>query len=546
MIRFLLTTTLLAVAAFGQTDAVSIPQCINYQGKLADPAGNPLSDTFTMTFRLYEGAVEIWNETQLVTVTNGVFNVLLGSLSPITELPGSGNCSLAVFVRGEQVGSRIPLVSVPYAYGAMEADNADRLDGLHASAFSPAGHTHNYVQSVTASAPLSSSGGQNPHLTLNTALGGDLGGNYPNATVTGLQSRPVAATAPTNGQVLTWNGTAWAPMASGAGSNFWTNAGTYIHPNTPASGNSGIRLYPTGPDSFNLHSRTNATNQYALYGLAATTTGQTGYGVCGRDQQYNVRGILGYGNQNLSVTPKVYPAGVRGEGGTQGDGVFGTATGQYVYGVIGRNRGGNGVGVIGVGNAADTIRWPAVGCGGAFTGETLGVYGFANKWNNAPAGGGYFYHQIPTVGGAQNYCWAAMYTSSGQGYRTYGALPCAGTMDTREGLKTLVSVEMPEPRVEDIGRGRLVNGEARIELDPLYLDCIEISDAAPLEVFVQLRGDCNGVYVTTDKSGFVVRELRDGKSNVEFSYRVSGIRKGASGQRFAHGEGPIATHADSR
>lgn len=39
----------------------------------------------------------------------------------------------------------------------------------------------------------------------------DLSGTYPSPTVDGLQGRNVAATAPASGEVLKWNGTAWAP-----------------------------------------------------------------------------------------------------------------------------------------------------------------------------------------------------------------------------------------------------------------------------------------------------------------------------------------------
>lgn len=41
--------------------------------------------------------------------------------------------------------------------------------------------------------------------------GGDLAGTYPNPSVSGLQGRPVDSVAPSSGDVLTWNGTEWAP-----------------------------------------------------------------------------------------------------------------------------------------------------------------------------------------------------------------------------------------------------------------------------------------------------------------------------------------------
>ena len=49
------------------------------------------------------------------------------------------------------------------------------------------------------------------------ALGGDLAGPLTTATVSRLQSRPVASTAPTTGQALTWDGAQWLPQTLAAG-----------------------------------------------------------------------------------------------------------------------------------------------------------------------------------------------------------------------------------------------------------------------------------------------------------------------------------------
>jgi len=49
------------------------------------------------------------------------------------------------------------------------------------------------------------------------AAGGDLGGTFPSPSVAKLQGTAVDATAPTAGQVLTYNGGAWAPAAVASG-----------------------------------------------------------------------------------------------------------------------------------------------------------------------------------------------------------------------------------------------------------------------------------------------------------------------------------------
>lgn len=65
--------------------------------------------------------------------------------------------------------------------------------------------------------------------------GGDLSGTLTNASVIRLQGRSVSATVPTNGQVLKWNGTQWAPAADDAGSLPTLTANQIISHNGTAS-----------------------------------------------------------------------------------------------------------------------------------------------------------------------------------------------------------------------------------------------------------------------------------------------------------------------
>ncbi len=65
-------------------------------------------------------------------------------------------------------------------------------------------------------------------ITNTTTAGGDLSGTYPNPNVVKLQTRDVSSTAPTTGQVLKWNGTAWTPSTDAGGSGDVTTLGTVI------------------------------------------------------------------------------------------------------------------------------------------------------------------------------------------------------------------------------------------------------------------------------------------------------------------------------
>ena len=67
----------------------AVPGLINYQGKVTDNSGAALNGTYEMRFALYTeetGGSMLWHhipDSHFVTVSEGVFNVQLGSLNPL-------------------------------------------------------------------------------------------------------------------------------------------------------------------------------------------------------------------------------------------------------------------------------------------------------------------------------------------------------------------------------------------------------------------------------------------------------------------------------
>lgn len=110
------------------------PQTLNYQGYLTNPTGTPTNGTVQMIFRLYSaasGGVALYTETQLsVAVTNGSFNAVIGTVTPITLplVPFDVPYWLSVAVNADaEMIPRQPLASSAYAFRAATLDAARRL-----------------------------------------------------------------------------------------------------------------------------------------------------------------------------------------------------------------------------------------------------------------------------------------------------------------------------------------------------------------------------------------------------------------------------------
>ena len=332
----------------------------------------------------------------------------------------------------------------------------------------------------------------------------------------------------------------------------------------------------------------------SLLGDGVVGLSVSGIGVVAVSQDSQEMGLLSAGNNVPGVLGGPIGLGASLSGSDYGGGGFGRTP--------------SGTGMIGVGNDGLTIHSLVEGSGVAGTGDKIGVYGYAvnGTANNTNSGnsGGYFalgtssaptsivrayaniagYHrgEVPTSDGnignnnTSNYYGGffagGVGTSStdpsyayvgikhdannngrgGTNYKIIGNGTVSTLVNDSEGNKrVLFAPEAPEILFEDYGVGQLSNGSVYVKIDPLFAKSIHVSEKHPLKVFIQLEGECNGVFVT-DKTanGFLVKELNGGTSNTPFSYhlvanRADDIASDGSiaskhvGMRFPYGPEPL-------
>jgi hypothetical protein len=107
-----------------------IPHMINYQGMLTSDAGDPLNGSYDLNFKIYgseSGDDSLWWEYHSgVTVTEGLFNVILGGTNPIPASIFDDTVRYFGITVGAnpELSPRIRLTSMAYAYRALVADSA--------------------------------------------------------------------------------------------------------------------------------------------------------------------------------------------------------------------------------------------------------------------------------------------------------------------------------------------------------------------------------------------------------------------------------------
>jgi hypothetical protein len=366
-----------------------------------------------------------------------------------------------------------------------------------------------------------------------------------------LQGQNVSSIAPTSGQTLKWNGTAWTPSNDADGQTLTLSGSTL----SISNGNS-VTL-PSGSGSGTVSGTTNYLSKFT----SATAVGNSG--------MYETSGRIGIGSttpragihilasDSLGLWAQYTPSAaitaanqapngvVRGEylGNLDGTGVLGWAlpsaqnltVGTGVYGTAGN------VGVHGVGQANTGNGYSFGLYGAGFSEDTsIGVYGVSGTYSSTtPIGYKYGVYGIAT-GGSTNY---GVYggTIGGTGSTNYagyfeGNVQITGSISKASGTFKIDHPQDPEnkylyhsfvesPDMMNVYNGNITtdaNGYAVVTL-PNYFESLNKDFRYQLTVMGQTFAQA----IVSEKVSSNHFTIRTNQPNTEVSWQVTGVRKDA-------------------
>jgi hypothetical protein len=294
---------------------------------------------------------------------------------------------------------------------------------------------------------------------------------------------------------------AWSYLSSSTGWTILGNAGTSVATNFLGT-----------TDAIDFAVRANNTERMRILSAGNILFGRTT--TLYTTDLFEAQGSATFPDAINAYTGIANATALYGEATAAGSvGSFGINTNATGFGHYGLNTNATGTGIIGIGNNA-AGSYLLAGSGGAFTGLTTGVFAYNTSLGVSQA----IYSNNGGVIVRMNY-WSGVTQFKINGT---GTMPAACTVPDLNGNQVeMYSSESPDFVFNDFGGGDLINGKAHIDLDPIYAKSVIIDDKHPLRVFIQLEGDCKGVYVTNKTAtGFDVQELGAGTSNVAFQWQV--------------------------
>ncbi len=562
----------------------NVPNLIDYQGRLTDENGDPLTGTFSITFSIYNveiGGTAIWDDTLPVYVNEGLFHVTLGEFDD--DYFNSENRWLGLTIESDdEMEPRTKILSVPYS---LQSGNSYSLEG------------------VTLSGLVQQDGGENVNISGTMTAGSFVGNGSGLTNIPGDDLGNHTATTNLN-------------MSNQRINNL----------NDPSSGSdAATKNYVDSQPGDNLGNHT-ATTNLNMDGNRVENLGNPNSGDDAATKQYvdendDVGGDDDLGNHTATQNIKLNGHWLSGDGGNEGvyvasDGYVimnyklnvqddvdlngychvngdihagsGSITGSFTAltlnaGNAGFIRTGEPTSSYGAQDIASTedifadddiIAGDDITANGTIkTGSPSSSYGSSDiastddiyadddiiaddkvqaNWfyvsdcgsNNAVTvhndSGSY-----PTIW-AENYgTGTALYgknygsgwtgylrsnSSTGNGLYVYGDLYSTGSngrmleIGNEEHAKTIFPLST-KSEIQTSGSGRLANGERLIEFSDIFIK--SKSDNLAYKVIVTPTEMCNGICVLQkSKDHFVVKELMNGKSNASFDWVVYAIVKG--------------------
>jgi len=544
--RLFAMVALLLVLHLSQS-AGQVPHTLSYQGILTDSAGHAKGDgTYSFAFRLYSspsGGAALWSETKTLTVSQGLFNTLLGDQVPLV-LPFDAPYWLSIQVAADpELSPRIPLTAAGYSLYSLKSDTAlyaknspvqtgqvvRSVNTLKDSVtlapgnnitITPSGHTLTIAAASGFQLPYTSTTSKASTLLslTNTGAGGAASFTIANGADTSAALRVstngfgtgIIGSSLSSSGIYGETNANHDTVAAIRGVATSTSAGVY-----GVSGDAAASIYGTGVRG--IGGQAGGTFKGGTWGVFGTS--ETGVGVEGvTNAAYDgATGILG-----VAVPGSGQIIGVRGAAGNSTGGIGVQGEGQY-RGVLGMASGGGGYGV-----SAE-----------AYGSDGVGLHAFANNGSNSYAIIAQSFNGWALSVNGKFYQYGALFEAHPTS--TIWSTNKPATVKLNDGSKVkLFSEEAAEVLFNDYGEGTLQGGKAHIDLDPTFAQTVTIDKTHPMKVFVQLEGDCKGVYVTNKTtSGFDVVELQGGASNAHFSYRIACKRKYYEDERLATDEQDI-------